>query len=263
MQDNEKDDPFGDNDNDEDCGDDLEKIFPANKEKNAGAGDEQEEFFAIDDLVRERLEVIVQNHINLLVGEPFSFHPNAIIFHALYENEEGETEEVFLEISRLIKGFPLINKTIIFLEKNPATPMHRFVLQDEIGNYYGLVYEKIFEITAFEIYFLNKKNEICYFLSALKKLIEQLHDYSVVLPPHWNEEGIVYVAKDKMPVLIGYNDVSVWHTPEEFRKVCCENWCAFLDLIADAEIGAPPESIRLLEKLANEVYEEIEKTAVT
>jgi hypothetical protein len=270
MNDNEEDDFF-------DGDDDREKKFNSAGDEKKKIINEQEKLFDFSKLVRQRLAIIADAPpesmtSKLLMLDCFDEHTSSIVFNALYPVVIGakpdvnaeEPREVFVEISLLQDGIPPVNDTLVSLNGYPALPSCVFFTRDCLTqNIFGVVYEKILNVTSHEIYFLNHREEAPDFLQVLKKQIERLHNDSVLLPAFWDEERILFVSKDKMPVFIGCNYVHLWRSHEEYLQGCAENWRAFLNLIVFLENNAPRETINSLEILADEIYEKIEKTAVT
>jgi hypothetical protein len=240
----------------------LENIFSSYFKKGENMSEQNKILYKFGDLVRQRLEIIASNRKDYLIIDPHAEHCNSIVFNALHKVEGSEIfEEVFVEVSRLSAGFSMQNRTILMLGNSQSLPKYKFYLVDERGIYFGVIYEKIFKVMAFERYLWHNHDQIVHFFSALKLLIEDLHEQSVILPLNWRNEEVVYVGENKLPVFIGYNDLIPWNE-EEYLAECALDWLAFLNLIADWEQFVPQEHFSRLGMIKNRVVDKIQQTAV-
>jgi hypothetical protein len=255
------------------------EFFNSGDEEDQAGNEARKKTIGIEDLIRRRLEMIANSPAKSMASKLLildQFYPpreNSIIFNAMYpvekEKKIGETaaekpREVLVEVSLQSKGFSVDYDTVVYLKDDPALPRCEFFIADpDTSDLFAVVYQKIFDAADFDLYFRKNGGEAINFLCALKILIDRLHERKIILPPCWDEKGILGVGCDKLPVLTGYNNTVAWHDEKEFLAGCEGDWMIFMTLVVDLEDYAPDEHSELFEKLGKETYAKIEALAAT
>lgn len=263
MNDFDGENPFSfENADEEDDGENQENFYYVNGGDEITDKNELKELFAIEELVKRRLAMIANSPeksraAKLLMLDPFAFHQNSIVFNAVDKGEEGK--ECFVEVSRLPAGIFTGNDTVVCCKDIPGIPrLDTFIEDPKTKDYIAVVYEKISDASDFDLYYRKKSSEVAYFLAALKLLIEKVHARKIILPPNWDEKGILCVGRDKTPVFIGYNETVTWCGDKEFRAACEGDWLIFLALVTDFETYVPEEFCALFKKLIQEAFSKLE-----
>jgi hypothetical protein len=224
----------------------------------------------IDPLIRERLAIINQRGgsellNNLFIIGPVYFWPQAIVFHALYwSGKAAGFTEVFAEFSRRPDGCALLHENFLALRGVAGIPRFYFpiIIKTNQTVTAAMVYEKFCGAVPYELFLYYRGEKAPNFFSALKELIEKVHERKILLPPAWRSAGILFASTDNLPVFIGFHGVRIWSKYEEFILGCRQDWRTLLFMIHQQEQKADPKTLPFLQQLAAQVKVNLESKAI-
>jgi hypothetical protein len=224
--------------------------------------------YVIDPLVKDRLEAIAAGGeagyplAGLQICEPSFFYEKTTVFSGMYqENDRGESGDVFIEISREPSGCENLNEALISVKWLPGLPC--YYLKLNFGDLViGVVYEKMEIVGPYENYLYFHEEQVPYFFSALKELIDNIHKHGVVLAPRWDDAGTLFIAKDKLPVFITYRGMRKPRFENEFALGCRDDWRTFNKLLHKYEKKSSADQAKIFEKIKRQVRAKLKETAV-
>jgi hypothetical protein len=212
-------------------------------------------------IVGDRLKIIQEINRGelkkLLVMESAFKRNNSTVFNGLYY--QGVVGlEVFIEISGRVEGCKAVNDVFPQLQDFDFFPHYYFSIRKIIG----IVYEKIVNSVPFEYYFYYHCERIGDFFFAVEEMIEQIHRRYALLPPGWDNQGLLFTTKGR-PVLIGYPLPRINKTERDFLFGCRVDWSSFLCFIKNwkNKISSDSQEI-IVSRLEGDIKKKIGITAV-
>jgi hypothetical protein len=224
--------------------------------------------YVVDQLVKERLDLIVASGekgyplAGLQIHVPSFFYEKTTVFSGIYqEGDDDEVGEVFIEISREQFGCQNLKEALASVKGLSGLPCYYLKISfDDL--IIGVVYEKMEIVGPYENYLYFHEEQIPYFFSALKDLIDKIHKQGVVLTPRWDNIGTLFIAKDKLPVFITYRGMRKPRFENEFALGCRDDWRTFNKLLRQYEKKSHTDHAKIFERLKKQVRAKIKETAV-
>jgi hypothetical protein len=222
----------------------------------------------LDPLVKSRLGAIVgvENDkilSELLIAEPVFSRRLSVVFNAFYRLKEGEDlTEIFLELSRWPAGCADLRRPFLSLGGVPGIPNYFFSVTQE-GVVIAIAYQKFTGAVRYQEFLRNNLDDAAYFFYALGELIDGVHERNCLLPPGWDNQDVLYVSKDRLPVIIGYNGLRPNRLPSDFTIGCRQDWNLLNYLVNDCQrnnsSGIAAKEFRDLKEM---ISEKLGKTTV-